>query len=89
MTTARQKPARPAVAVAVPGCVDCPFAHSGEETCIDNEPWSCTAAEVRGRYRNLNRSDVWGPRGRELPPPSWCPLRKGDRLVTLQTRSPR
>ncbi len=74
------------IALTVPGCSTCPFAHAGEEASIDDEPWSCTARGVRGRFRSLRRNDVWGPRGRVLPPPDWCPLRERDRLVTLRVK---
>jgi hypothetical protein len=73
--------------VLVDSCSVCPFAHATTEESIDDEPWSCTAAEIRDHYRELHRRDVWGPRGRRLPPPRWCPLRKADQLVRLKTRT--
>lgn len=65
-----------AVTVPVDGCQDCPFADA------EHTPWMCTATSSP-RDLGPRQSTPGGP---WLPPPTWCPLRVADRLVTLRVR---
>lgn len=69
--------------VPVTTCFDCPFADVSD----DKPHWLCRASEDdNGLPPDL------GPRkdldGYWLPPPAWCPLRLGDRVVRLKTKAP-
>jgi hypothetical protein len=61
----------------VTACGECPFVFADPE---DNT-WRCTAVED-GPMPEIN--DRMGIGGIWPPPPAWCPLREGDRLVTLR-----
>lgn len=70
----------PAVSIAVKVCGECPFAWDGAE----DDGWRCEAVDLGDQLREIRASDT-GRRGIwKARPPSWCPLRKADRLVTLR-----
>lgn len=63
-------------AIVVDNCCECPFARDGEGRPQD--PWLCTVDEPRELTVQAEPGGPW------LPPPTWCPLREADRLVTLR-----
>jgi hypothetical protein len=64
--------------ILVTNCACCPFVQASEER---SEPWYCDALQTQDGFRELPEQRIPGP---HLPPPTWCPLRTADRLVTLR-----
>lgn len=71
-----------AVSVAISSCGDCPFAVAPE---VEIDDWLCSAIEGAQGTRILGGGPDFQPWG---PPPSWCPLRRVDLLVTLRRGDP-
>jgi hypothetical protein len=65
-------------------CANCPFVSSTENR---DEPWLCDAIGAQDGHSDPRELPEQRIHPEPWPePPDWCPLRHGDRLVTLRVR---